>query len=172
MTYRESTRPIYDDDLRTRLDAAMARAQRFLDSTMPIRAKTFTPFCLACQQAGRTLRPPRINSTTSAPTATADGPRTRQVDRGEFAALFWSLEPPLDRRSAIAMAPDDSFHAPQIEWLEREAELLVALQLDLISQLEFQLHAVHRTMRHIERLRNVRTRIGPELSNGERGDAL
>jgi len=70
------------------------------------------------------------------------------------------------------MASDDSNRATQIEWLEREAELLVALQLDLIAQLEFQLHAVHRTMRHIERLRNVRNRVGPELSNGERGDAL
>lgn len=48
----------------------------------------------------------------------------------------------------------------------------MALQLDLIAQLEFQLRAVHRTMRHIERLRNVRNRVGPELSNGERGDAL
>jgi hypothetical protein len=46
-------RAIYDDDLRVRLDAAMARAQRFLDSTRPVRAKTFTPFCMGCQQAGR-----------------------------------------------------------------------------------------------------------------------
>jgi predicted nucleic acid-binding Zn-ribbon protein len=70
------------------------------------------------------------------------------------------------------MVPDDSNRARQIALLEREAELLVALQLDLIAQLEFQLRAVHRTMRHIERLRNVRNRVGPELSNGERGDAL
>ena len=70
------------------------------------------------------------------------------------------------------MAPDDSNRATQIELLEREAELLVALQLDLIAQLEFQLRAVHHTMRHIERLRNVRNRVGPELSNGQRGDAL
>jgi hypothetical protein len=70
------------------------------------------------------------------------------------------------------MAPDDSNRATQIESLEGEAELLVALQLDLIAQLEFQLRAVHRTMRHVERLRNVRNRVGPELSNGERGDTL
>jgi hypothetical protein len=69
------------------------------------------------------------------------------------------------------MAPDDN-RARQIALLEREAELLVALQLDLIAQLEFQLRAVHRTMHHIERLRGVRHRIGPELSNGARGDVL
>jgi len=70
------------------------------------------------------------------------------------------------------MAPDDSNRATQIESLEREAEVLAMLQLDLIAQLEFQLHAVHRTMRHIERLRSVRNRVGPEPSNGERGDTL
>jgi hypothetical protein len=53
MTRRDSARPIYNDDLRVRLDAAMARTRRFLDSTLPVRAKTFTPFCMACQQAGR-----------------------------------------------------------------------------------------------------------------------
>jgi predicted SprT family Zn-dependent metalloprotease len=56
MTRRDSAserRPIYEDNLRVRLDAAMALARRLLSSTLPVRAKTFTPFCRGCQQAGR-----------------------------------------------------------------------------------------------------------------------
>ncbi len=59
MTRQESSqreRPIYEADLQTRLDAAIARTQRFLNSPLPIRATTFAPSCLACQQAGRLHR--------------------------------------------------------------------------------------------------------------------
>src|SRR5207244_4087630 len=45
-------------------------------------------------------------------------------------------------------------------------------QLDLLAQLERQLRAVHHTMRHIEKLRSVKHRIGPELSDSQRGDEL
>jgi transposase-like protein len=59
MTTRASLargRAIYDDDLQVRLDAAMARTRRFLNSTQAIRASVrapFTPFCMSCQQSGR-----------------------------------------------------------------------------------------------------------------------
>src|SRR5918994_3643505 len=55
---------------------------------------------------------------------------------------------------------------------EREAEILVAHQLDLIAQLERQLRGIHRTMRHIERLRGAKHRQGPELPNGEKVETL
>jgi hypothetical protein len=55
---------------------------------------------------------------------------------------------------------------------ESEAEVLAAHQLDLLSQLEAQLRAVHHTMRCIERLRGSKHRIGPELTNGERRGTL
>ena len=52
-------RAIYEDDLQVRMDAAVARAQRFIKSTQPVRATArpergmpFTPVCLSCQQAG------------------------------------------------------------------------------------------------------------------------
>jgi len=40
----------------------------------------------------------------------------------------------------------------------------------ITSQFEQQLRAVHHTMRHIEKLRGVKHRRGPALSDGERGD--
>ena len=55
---------------------------------------------------------------------------------------------------------------------EREAELLVVHQLDLLSQMEAQLRAVHHTLRRIEQLRSAKLRIGPELTNGQRQFAL
>jgi len=59
MTLRNQAGRIYDDDLWARLDAVMARARRFLHSTRAIRARTFTPICRGCQQAGRThVSPP------------------------------------------------------------------------------------------------------------------
>src|ERR1700704_4875068 len=67
---------------------------------------------------------------------------------------------------------DNTFRTSQIQQFEMEAELLVAHQLDLLAQIEGQLRAVHQTMRRIERLRNVNTRVGPELSNGGRQDVL
>ena len=56
--------------------------------------------------------------------------------------------------------------------LEQEAEYLVVSQLDLLAQLEYQLRAVHQTMRRIETLRGAKNRVGPELSNGETIDTL
>src|ERR1700716_3277052 len=50
--------------------------------------------------------------------------------------------------------------------------MLVVYQLDLLAQLEQQLRAVHHTMRHIEKLRSVKHRVGPELSNGQRDGTL
>ena len=55
---------------------------------------------------------------------------------------------------------------------EREAELLVAHQLDLIAQLERQLRAIHRTMRQIEKLRGGVHHVGPPLSNGQKVETL
>jgi hypothetical protein len=60
----------------------------------------------------------------------------------------------------------------QLRVIEQDAELLTAQQLDLLAQVESQLRAVHHTMRHIEKLRNVRHRVGPELTNGERAMTL
>jgi hypothetical protein len=56
--------------------------------------------------------------------------------------------------------------------VEREAEYLVAYQLDLLAQLEQQLRAVHQTMRQIEKLRTAKDRVGDSLSNGQKIDAL
>ena len=50
--------------------------------------------------------------------------------------------------------------------------MLAAYQLDLLSQLEAQLRAVHHTMRCIEKLRGAKQRVGPELTNTQRGDTL
>ena len=55
---------------------------------------------------------------------------------------------------------------------EYEAEVLVGYQLDLLSQLELQLRTVQHTMRHIEKLRVVGRRVGPELSDSERESTL
>jgi hypothetical protein len=55
---------------------------------------------------------------------------------------------------------------------ETDAEFLVLEQLDLLAQVEAQLRAVHHTMRRIEKLRNPKHRVGPELSDGVRSDTL
>ena len=44
--------------------------------------------------------------------------------------------------------------------------MLAIYQLDLLADVERQVRAVQHTMRHIEKLRGVRQRVGPELSNG------
>jgi len=67
------------------------------------------------------------------------------------------------------MGPD---RESQIRRFEQDAENLVVYQLDLLAQLERQLRAVHHTMRHIEKLRNAKHRVGRELSNGQRGEEL
>ena len=53
-----------------------------------------------------------------------------------------------------------------------EAEVLAAYQLDLLARIEHQLRSVHKTMRQIEKLRSSQHRVGPELSNGQRGETL
>jgi hypothetical protein len=65
-----------------------------------------------------------------------------------------------------------SSRAEQKQELEALAEWLALEQLDLLAQVEAQLRAVHHTMRGIEKLRGAKKRIGPELSNGERGSVL
>lgn len=55
---------------------------------------------------------------------------------------------------------------------EDDAEVLFVEHLDLLTQLEAQLRAVHHTMRSIERLRGGSRRVGPELVNGERETIL
>ncbi len=68
---------------------------------------------------------------------------------------------------------DDRAHrSREIRTLEQEAEVLVTYQIDLLAQLERQIRAVHHTMRHIEKLRATKHRVGPKLSNGEREDTL
>jgi hypothetical protein len=59
-----------------------------------------------------------------------------------------------------------------LQTLEHEAEILVLFQLDLLAQVEAQLRAVHHTMRRIEKLRAGKSRVGPELSDGQRRDTL
>jgi transposase-like protein len=68
MTARASLtqqRAIYDGDLPARIDAAMARTRRFITSTEAVRASVqsrcgtpFIPYCLSCQQSGRTHNSP------------------------------------------------------------------------------------------------------------------
>jgi len=70
------------------------------------------------------------------------------------------------------MAQGDSHRAHQVSAFEEEAEELATYQLDLLALLEHQLRSVHQTMRQIEKLRNARLRVGPELTNGERGETL
>lgn len=67
---------------------------------------------------------------------------------------------------------DDRARDTEVAAFEDSAELLVAYQLDLLAHLERQLRAAHQMMRHIEKLRTAKKRIGPELSNGQRGDTL
>lgn len=55
---------------------------------------------------------------------------------------------------------------------EDDAEVLFLQHVDLLSQLEAQLRAVHHTIRSIERLRGGSRRVGPELVDGERETIL
>jgi hypothetical protein len=67
---------------------------------------------------------------------------------------------------------DRSKRVRDLDVLEQDAEMLVVLQLDLLADVERQVRAVHQTMRHIEKLRGVRSRVGPELSDTQRTDTL
>ena len=66
----------------------------------------------------------------------------------------------------------DQKRTHHLKSLEVDAEVLATHQLDLVAQLERQLRAVHRTMRQIERLRSVKRRVGAEMSNGQKANAL
>jgi hypothetical protein len=70
------------------------------------------------------------------------------------------------------MAHADDTRASTLQAFERDAELLVVHQLDLVAQIEAQLRAVHHAMRRIEQLRGTRLRVGAELSNRERQTML
>ena len=71
------------------------------------------------------------------------------------------------------MSGEDKARALALAAFEENAEVLVTYQLDLLAHLEGQLRAAHQLMRNIEKLRNAsKRRAGPELSYGERGDAL
>ena len=70
------------------------------------------------------------------------------------------------------MVRSRSDRTEQIRRFETEAEVLVAYQLDLLAQIEYQLRSVQKTMRQIEKLRSSQHRVGPELSNGQRGETL
>ena len=60
----------------------------------------------------------------------------------------------------------------QLRLFEADAEMLVVLQLDLLAQVEAQLRAIHQTMRRIERLRGPEFRVGPQLTDSQRGVTL
>ncbi len=60
----------------------------------------------------------------------------------------------------------------QNDGLEREAELLVLQQLDLLVQLEGQVRVVERMKSHLEKLRGAKYRIGPRPAREERQAAL
>jgi hypothetical protein len=66
----------------------------------------------------------------------------------------------------------ESRRASILRGFEDKTEFLVAHQLDLLAQIEHHLRGVQHTMRRIERLRSSRHRVGPELSNRERGVLL
>jgi hypothetical protein len=71
-----------------------------------------------------------------------------------------------------AMAESPKTLAKQLRAFETDAEVLVVLQLDLLAIMEAQLRSVHHTMRSIERLRGGKLRVGPALTNVQRGSAL
>ena len=66
----------------------------------------------------------------------------------------------------------DDTRAARLSALDRDAELLAVEQLDLLAQVEAQVRAVNHTMRRIEKLRETKYRVGPELSNGQRQEML
>ena len=70
------------------------------------------------------------------------------------------------------MAEIDRDRAASVTAIEAEAEVLVVHQLDLLAQLEAQVRAVRHTMQSIERLRSAKHRVGPELTNGQRDEAM
>ena len=59
-----------------------------------------------------------------------------------------------------------------MQLFERDTEMLASCQLDLLSQLERQLRAVHHTMLHIDKLRHFAHHVEPEPSTVERQPAL
>lgn len=65
-------------------------------------------------------------------------------------------------------AVDASDGARENELFEIDAEMLAVYQLELLAHYERQLRALHHTMRHIEKLRSPKNRVGPALWNCER----
>jgi prefoldin subunit 5 len=70
------------------------------------------------------------------------------------------------------MKSGDDPRKEQLRAFEEDAEVLVAYQLDMLAHLERQVRATRHLMLQIEKLRTANKRVGPELSNGQRGDAL
>lgn len=70
------------------------------------------------------------------------------------------------------MPPQSDDRAVHLAAFEDHAERMILHQLDLLAQVEEQLRGVHHVMRGLERLRSGKQRVGPEPSNGERGDVL
>jgi hypothetical protein len=60
----------------------------------------------------------------------------------------------------------------RIQAFEQEAEVLLAYELDLLAHLESQLRATDQMIRRIHTLRTAENRVGPELSNGQRGNTV
>jgi hypothetical protein len=59
------------------------------------------------------------------------------------------------------MKMDAHDRAMAFEVFLQDAEMLAVSHLDLLAQLERQLRAVHQTMRHIDKLRNLKRRVEP-----------
>jgi hypothetical protein len=59
------------------------------------------------------------------------------------------------------MKMDAHDRALEFEVFLQDAEMLAVSHLDLLGQLERQLRAVHQTMRHIDKLRNLKRRVEP-----------
>jgi hypothetical protein len=67
---------------------------------------------------------------------------------------------------------DRDDRAVAIAAFEADAETIAVHTWDLLSQLESQLRAVRRTQRFTDTLRSAKHRVGPELTNGARAQAL
>jgi hypothetical protein len=59
------------------------------------------------------------------------------------------------------MKMDAHDRALEFEVFLQDTEMLAVSHLDLLAQLERQLRAVHQTMRHIDKLRNLKRRVEP-----------
>jgi phosphoglycerate-specific signal transduction histidine kinase len=69
-------------------------------------------------------------------------------------------------------AQDSRDRAVSMRAFEDEAELIFVHTLDLMAQLEAQLRAVRHTLLSTDKLRAVKHRVGPLLTNGQRDATL